>query len=174
MRKILILALTLMVPTYAVAESAFNDAEIAHILLTANKVDIENGALAKKHTSDTSVYAFAARMVKEHTEILKQEKDLITKLSLMAQDNFISKDLETNGEQNLSKLKYFSENKFEKNYIEAEIRLHQKLIKIVDDRLLPNVKNEELKAMIVNVRHILVSHLEHAEIIQTSHNKEKH
>ena len=146
-------------------DNEINDAVIAQILMTANKVNIETAALAKKITSHTQVHSFAARMVKEHAEILKQEKDLIVKLTLIPQENSISKELETYSVQNLNNLKYFSQNKFEKNYLETEIKLHQKLITIVDDKLIPNVKNEELKAMMINIRQVLVSHLEHAEKI---------
>jgi len=148
--------------------TALNDAQIAQILVTLNKIDIENGAIAKKSTKDNEVFAFASRMVKEHAEVLKQANELIKKLNLHPDDSAVSKSLETEAEQNLSKLKFFSDNTFENNYVNAEITLHQKFIDIVDIHLITNVKNEELKGMLVNVRHVLVSHLEHAQKIHSA------
>lgn len=172
MNKILILAVALIVPLFAIAEpqqnANLNDAEIVHVLVTANKIDMENGALAKKRTSNNDVLDFAARMVKEHAELMKQANELIAKLNLRSDDNAVSNSLETAAEQDLNKLKYFSDREFEKNYIDGEIKLHQKLIHLADTVLLPNVKNEELKAILVTVRPVLVSHLEHAQNIQKS------
>jgi putative membrane protein len=37
---------------------------------------------------------------------------------------------------------------------------------VIDNTLLPNAKNEELKALLVKVRAAVASHLEHAEKIQ--------
>ena len=48
------------------------------------------------------------------------------------------------------------------------MKLHQQVIEVADKQLAPNVKNEELKALLVKVRPALVSHLEHAKQIQTS------
>jgi putative membrane protein len=139
-----------------------------NIRVILNKIDIENGALAKKSTTDKEVFDFASRMVKEHAEVLKQANDLIKKLNLHPDDSAISRNLATAGEQNLNKMKFFSETSFEKNYVNAEITLHQKFIDITDIHLIPNVKNEELQGMLVNVRHVLVSHLEHAQKIQSA------
>ena len=148
--------------------AALNDAQIAQILVTLNKIDIENGAFAKKSTKDNEVFAFASRMVKEHAEVLKQANDLIKKLNLHPDDSAVSRSLETAAEQNLNKMKFFSGTSFENNYVNAEITLHQKFIDIADIHLIPNVKNEELKGMLVNVRHVLVSHLEHAQKIHST------
>jgi putative membrane protein len=42
------------------------------------------------------------------------------------------------------------------------------VIDVVDNKLIPNAKNEELKAMLVKVRPSLVSHLEQAQKIMAS------
>ncbi|HSE29929.1 MAG TPA: DUF4142 domain-containing protein, partial [Candidatus Saccharimonadales bacterium] len=67
MKKLLMLAVALMLPTFAVyAETAgkggeLSDAEIAHIVVTANQVDIKNGQLAKEKASNEDVKAYAHR-----------------------------------------------------------------------------------------------------------------
>ena len=68
----------------------------------------------------------------------------------------------------LDKLKNLSGNEFDKAYIDSEIKLHQQVIDVADTKLVPSVKNEELKALLVKVRPALVSHLEHAQKIQGS------
>ena len=42
------------------------------------------------------------------------------------------------------------------------------MLDAVDKTLIPNAKNEELKALLVKVRPAFVAHLEHAKMLQSS------
>ncbi|MEO8992290.1 MAG: DUF4142 domain-containing protein [Nitrosospira sp.] len=168
MKKLLVLAIALVLPAFAVhAETSkkgdLNDAEIAHIVVTANQVDIDAGNLAEKKASDEDVRAFAHRMVGEHTDVNKAAKELAAKLNVTPQDNPISKSLTEGGKKNIEKLERLSGKDFDKAYIDGEIDLHTKVIDVADNKLVPNVKNEELKALLVKVRPAFVSHLDHAQ-----------
>ncbi|SOD41754.1 DUF4142 domain-containing protein [Nitrosovibrio sp. Nv4] len=172
MKNLLILTIALMLPAFtATAQTGdkkgdLNDAEIAHIVVTANNVDIEAGELAKKKASHEDVHAYAHRMVADHTDVNQQAKDLVKKLNVTPKDNKISQSLKDDGKANLDKLKGLSGKEFDKAYIDGEIALHKKVIDVADNKLVPNVKNEELKALLVKVRPAFVSHLEHAQKIQ--------
>ncbi len=172
MKKVFVFAVALMFPAFVMAEpdvkGELNDAEIAHVVVTANQVDIENGELAKKKASNKDVHAFARRMINEHTDVNKQVKDLTAKLNMTPEDNTVSKNLKADGKKGLDKLKNLSSTKFDKAYIDAEIKLQQKVIDVADTKLVPNVKNEELKALLVKVRTALAAHLERAQTIKDS------
>ena len=64
------------------------------------------------------------------------------------ENNTISKSLKADGKKSLDKLRNLSGREFDTAYIEAEIKLQQKLIDVVDIQLVPAVKNEELKALL--------------------------
>jgi len=171
MKKLLMLTIALMLPAFAVhaetsAKGDLNDAEIAHIVVTANQVDIDAGELAKKKASNEDVHAYAHRMVGEHTDVNKEAKELAAKLNVTPQDNPISKSLKEDGKKNLEKLQGLNGKDFDTAYIGREVDLHTKVIDVADNKLVPNVKNEELKALLIKVRPALVSHLEHAQKIQ--------
>ena len=172
MKGLLVLTMALMFPVFAgTAHSAdnLNDAEIAHIVVTANNVDIEAGKLAKNKASHKDVQGYAHRMIEEHTDVNKQAIDLVTKLKVTPQENDISKSLKADGKKNLDKLnKLMAGNEFDKAYIDGEVKLHEKVIEVADKKLVPNVKNEELKALLIKVRPALVSHLEHAKLTQAA------
>jgi len=172
MKKVLMFAVALMFPAFAIAESPsnseLNDAEIVHTIVTANQVFIENSELAKKKARNKNVHAFARRIIKESTDVNKQAKGLAAKLNVTQEDNAISKSLKADGKKSLDKLKNLSGSEFDKAYIDAEIKLHQKVIDVVDIQLVPAVKNEELKALLAKVHPALASHLEYAETIQSS------
>ena len=49
-----------------------------------------------------------------------------------------------------------------------EVTYHQAVLDALDKTLIPNAKNEELKALMVKVRPAFVAHLEHAKQLQAS------
>lgn len=172
MKKVLMFAVALMFPAFAIAESPsnseLNDAEIVHTIVTANQVFIENSELAEKKARNKNVHAFARRIIKESTDVNKQAKGLAAKLNVTPEDNAISKNLKADGKKCLDKLKNLSGSEFDKAYIDAGIKHHQKIIDVVDIQLVPAVKNEELKALLAKVHPALASHLEYADTIQSS------
>lgn len=168
MKTLLLLAAALAFPVVAggADKDDLNDAKIAHIVVTANQVDIEAGNLAEKKASSEDVQGYGHRMVGEHTDVNKEASDLVGKLGVTPEDNPISKSLKEGGKKNMDKLKGLSGKAFDKAYIDGEIALHKQVIDVADNKLVPNVKNDELKALLLKVRPSLVSHLEHAEKIK--------
>jgi putative membrane protein len=163
-----ILAAAFLLPSVVFATTHLNDAEIAGIVVAANEVDIEAGRYAQANSTNDDVKAFAHRMVGEHTDVNESAKKLVNKLNVKPEETAISTGLRSEGKANLLKFKALSGAAFDKSYIDEEIELHRKVIDAVDNKLIPNAKNEELKAMLVKVRPSLVSHIEHAQKIMAS------
>ena len=55
--------------------------------------------------------------------------------------------------------------------MDNEVSYHEAVAGVLDNTLLPNSKNAELKALLQSARPIFVSHLEHAKMLQQSLNK---
>ena len=142
------------------------DAQIAHIVVTANQVDIDAGKLAESKGHSKDVKAFGKQMVTDHSGVNKQAVELVTKLKVTPEDNPTSQSLKKGGEDNLKTLKGLQGAAFDKAYVEHEVAYHQQVLDAIDKVLIPNAKNEELKALIVKVRPAFVAHLEHAKMIQ--------
>jgi putative membrane protein len=143
------------------------DAQIAHIVVTANQVDIDAGKLAQTKASNPEVKAFAEQMIKDHTAVNKQATDLAAKLKLKPEDNETSRSLAQGGRDNLAKLKGLTKGgAFDKAYVDHEVAYHQAVIDAIDKSLIPNAKNAELKSLLEKSRPAFVAHLEHAKQIQ--------
>jgi putative membrane protein len=153
------------------ADAGPTDPQIAHIVVTANQVDINAGKLAESKGSDKEVKGFGKQMVTDHTGVNKQATALVKKLKVKPEDNPTSKSLMSGGEENLKKLKALKGKDFDKAYIDNEVAYHQAVLDAIDKTLVPNAKNEELKGLIVKVRPAFVAHLEHAKTIQASLSK---
>ena len=148
------------------AQGAPNDAQIAHIVVTANQVDIDAGKLAESKASDAQVKAFGKQMVTDHTGVNQQAVALAKKLDVTPQDNPTSQSLKTGGAENVKKLTGLSGATFDRAYVDHEIAYHEQVLDAIDKVLVPNAKNEELKALIVKVRPAFVAHLEHAKMVK--------
>ena len=144
------------------------DAKIAHIVVTANQVDIDAGKLAESMGSNSDVKKFGQQMVTDHTGVNKQATELVTKLKVTPQDNPTSQSLKAGGEKNIANLKTLKGAAFDKAYIDNEVAYHQAVIDAIDKTLIPSAQNAELKALLVKVRPAFVAHLEHAKKLQSS------
>lgn len=142
------------------------DPQIAAIVVAANTVDIEAGKLAQSKTGNEKVKQFAETMITDHTAVNKSAVELVTKLGVTPEESETSRALTAGGEQTRARLSGLSGKEFDKEYIDNEVAYHKLVIDAVDKTLIPNAKNAELKAALVNVRPALVAHLQHAEQIQ--------
>lgn len=150
------------------AQQGPTDPQIAHIVVTANAVDIDAGKLAEKMGSTKEVRQFGKQMVTDHAAVNKQATDLAKKLKVKPEANDTSASLQKGGDANLAKLKKLKGKAFDKAYVDHEVAYHQAVIDAVDKTLIPSAKNAELKALIEKVRPALAQHLEHAKHLQAS------
>jgi putative membrane protein len=145
-----------------------NDAQIAHIVVTANQVDIDAGQLGKFKATSPDVKAFAQRMITDHTAVNTSAKALAEKLKVTPESNATSESLKKGGDQNVAKLKTLSGAAFDRAYVDNEVTYHQSVLDALDKTLIPSAKNAELKDLLVKTRPAFVDHLKHAKKLQSS------
>jgi putative membrane protein len=161
-----LLAVALVAPTVALAQGKPSDPQIAHIVVTANQIDIDAGKLAKSHTKNKEVQAFAQQMITDHSAVNKQAGALAKKLGVKPENNDTSKALKKDAEENLANLKKLKGGQFDKAYVDHEVAYHQQVLDAIDKVLVPSAHNQELKDLIVKVRPAIQTHLDHAKHVQ--------
>jgi putative membrane protein len=166
--SVLVAASVLWLSAVGVSAQSITDAQIAHIVVTANQVDIDAGKLAASKATNPEVKKFGQTMASDHTGVNKQAGDLAAKLKVTPADNPTSQSLKADGDKNVAALKGLSGAAFDKAYIDNEVTYHQAVLDALDKTLIPGAKNDELKALMVKVRPAFVAHLEHAKKIQSS------
>jgi putative membrane protein len=170
MKAKLLLAALVAAPALALAQAP-NDAQIAHIVVTANQVDIDAGKLAQSRAKSKEVKDFGKQMVTDHGAVNKQAVALVTKLKVKPEDNATSQSLKKGGDENLKKLKTLKGDAFDKAYVDQEVTYHQAVLDAIDKTLIPSAKNAELKELIVKVRPAFEGHLQHAKMLQAKMGK---
>lgn len=144
------------------------DPQIAAIVVAANQVDIDAAKVAKGRTKNAEVKEFANTMIRDHTAVNKQAAALVKKLKVKPEPNATSKGLLDDGKKNIAALKKLKGAEFDKAYVDQEVTYHQQVLDAINDTLIPNASNPELKALIEKVGPAIQAHLDHAKRLQES------
>ena len=161
------LSILLLAPALAFAQAKGpSDPQIAHIVVTANQIDIDAGKIAKSKSKNKEVQAFAQQMITDHGAVNKQAGALAKKLGVKPEDNDTSKSLKKGAQENVANLKKLSGAQFDKAYVDHEVDYHQQVLDAIDKVLVPSAQNAELKGLIEKVRPAFQAHLDHAKHVQ--------
>jgi len=147
----------------AFAQGGPNDAQIAHIVVTANQVDIDAGKLAEKKAKSADVKAFGKQMVTDHSGVNKQAVALAKKLGVKPEDNPTSQALSKGAAAELKTLAKLKDGAFDKAYVANEVAFHKTVNGALKDTLIPSAKNAELKSLLQTGLTLFQEHQKHAE-----------
>lgn len=147
-------------------QPVLTDPEIAHVAVTANQIDIGYAGIASKKSQDPEVKKFAETMARDHKAVIDQAVALVKKLGVTPSDNDFSKKLLAGAANTKKSLQAKSGKAFDNAYINNEVAYHKAVIVSIEQTLIPQSKNAELKKLLQDVLPAFKAHLEHAEMIQ--------
>lgn len=145
-----------------------NDARIAHIAVTANAIDVELGEIAQRRGSNEAVRQFAERMITDHTAVNEQAAELASRLGVTLEDNAVSRSLREGAEAAKRTLGAAPRDAFDVAYMDREVEYHRAVLQALDETLIPNTQNGELRALLEQARGAVAAHLAHAEELRGS------
>src|SRR3954464_2223445 len=119
--SVLVAMLTGAAACLAQAQSGPTDPQIAHIVVTANQVDIDAGKVAERKSSSKDVRQFGKQMVTDHTAVNKSATALVKKLKVKPEPNDTSASLKKGGDENLAALAKLKGKAFDKAYVDHEV-----------------------------------------------------
>ncbi|MBA4143736.1 MAG: DUF4142 domain-containing protein [Nitrosospira sp.] len=165
---VLLLANGLVTPALAALPEArdMDDAQIVDAMITVNGIAIHAGKLAQSRSTSEKIKAHAQQVVARHADVSQSAAELAAKLNLTPRDNSLSRELRADGAKDIARLETLRGEEFDKAFIDQDVVLHQNTLDMIDDRLMPKVRNEELKALLFNLFAPFSEHLEHAQQIQ--------
>jgi len=146
--------------------NGITDANIAAIVVGANKIDISAGRIALDRSTNSEVKEFAQRMVTDHQSVLDSAIQLVTRLGVTPQNNDLVVTLAKQSNEHEANLKTLSGREFDKTYIDHEVAYHEAVIGVIKTQLIPGARNAELKDTLVSVVPAFEAHLAHCKMIQ--------
>jgi predicted outer membrane protein len=127
-------------------------------LIKFHHTEIANGKMASEKEMSHDVKVFAIFMVADHTTMLKASNAFVPKAELYPK-------VQINYESN--KLKSKKTDEFEKSYIDNEVAVHERMVKMMK-KALPKIKDMKFKKFAEETATKLVRHLDHALKVQKS------
>ena len=144
------------------ATPGLTDANIAAIVVAANKADILYADLAMAKSQDAEVRAFATMVKLDHESINEAAVALVTRLKVTPVDNQISFDIRDDAETKRLVFRDLEGFAFDSAYAANEVSYHTSVLGAIDKALIPSARNAELRDLLVQARPAVAAHLEHA------------
>ncbi len=145
--------------------ATLSDAQFAAIVQAINAGEIQEAQLAMTRATAPDVKHFARDMANAHRDMQNKMTGLLGRLQLTPSDNAVSNQLRSDTQGEVSTLQTLHGKDFDRDYIDAQVRNHNKALELLDE-MTPNVKNADLKAALVNTRPKVEAHLRDAERVQ--------
>ena len=164
---------TLLVLSVAlISGSAFaanlNDGQIIQIIKTANQAEINEAQVIVVNGSNQSVKDFAAMMIADHTKSDAAELIVETKAGIKAGDSDENKNLQNITTAKLTDLKKVVRGNLDLAYMDDQVIMHQTLLNDLDQTLIPQAQNADVKDFLQDTRTTVASHLTQAQQIQST------
>lgn len=144
---------------------ALNDGQVAAVVRAINVAEIDQAKIAVGKAKDPSVKHFAETMIAQHGQAVKDVDELDTKLNLRATDSQLATELRVNATSVENKLTQNNDPSFDKAYMMSQIDAHRQALDTIDSRLMPAVRNEDLRQMLQALRPRVANHLQMAQTI---------
>jgi putative membrane protein len=161
----------LCMPAVGQTNNRLSDAEIASVAVTANQIDIEYAQIAQKKSTNPDVLKFAETMAKDHQSVIDQAVALVTRLGVTPKDNATTQSFVAGASKTKAMLNSKKGNAFNKAYLDNEVAYHNAAINEVENVLIPDATNTELKSLLQSALPLFKTHLAHAEMVQKEFNK---
>lgn len=140
-----------------------NDLEIAHVAYSADNIDIRYAHLALAISTNPKIHGFAKAMIRDHNAVNEQALALLKKLKAQPQDNFLSQSLQQGSVKLIDEMSQLRGAAFDRRYAENELAYHKAVNDLVENSFIPNIENEEVKALFKTGLAIFKAHQIHAE-----------
>jgi putative membrane protein len=107
-------------------------------------------------------------MAQDHGSANQQVNQLAQRLGIAHEESDASRQLQTEADQHAQALGGRSGAEFDRAYIDHEVQMHQQVLDAIDQQLVPNAQNAELRQLLETIRPTIQSHLDQARQIQAA------
>ncbi len=142
----------------SVQAAALDDATIFAIFDEANTTDVWIGRIAVKQAHSEAVRALGKMVVTDHEAVQQSWRGLAKKLGIIPTPPSADSSA-ANLAKTVTLLQSKSGAAFDKVYLQHEIAFHQSVIDAVKNSLLPAIKNEEFKELVIQALPAFEHHL---------------
>jgi len=136
-----------------------SDDQIVAVMAAANDGEIQAAQLAVSKSSDSAVTDFANLMITDHRAANQMLMEVSQSSSLPPIESALSDQLRVAASKQQKRLMKLSGAEFDQAYMLAQVKDHRQVLMLIDDTLLPSVRNTMLKLLLQQMRTTVAKHL---------------
>jgi putative membrane protein len=147
-----------MAATELTAAPELDDPTIVAIFDATNTADIATGELAAERGQSAEVREFGAMLARDHEQVRQLGRDLAKKLGVTPTPPKDDASAKAHAAA-MASLRAKSGADFDRAFLRHEAAFHKSVIDAVNGTLLPAIRNEELRALVVRVAPAFQAHM---------------
>lgn len=136
--------------------------EVAAAMTAANQGEIEEGQLAIRKGSTSSVRNFAQRIVTDHATSNEQISALVQAAAISPKENDLSRALLQDHQAAMETLDTRTGADFDRAFLQRQTAAHRYLLSLLDNVFIPSAQSAAMKAQLAGDRTVVAAHLEMA------------
>jgi putative membrane protein len=145
-----------------------NDAEIANSMLTVNTEEMNLAKIGKEKAENSFVKNYAERMFEEHSNNNLRVQKFADEENMRPTETQSSEQIKYVTEDRVEELKKLSGTEFDKAFMNEQVSIHTKVLDKIEQNLIPNAGDDQLKAMLEQNKLKIRGHLNEAKEIRDS------
>lgn len=145
-----------------------NDAEIANSMLTVNTEEMNLAKIGREKAVNRFIKNYADRMFQEHARNNLWVQNFADKKNMRPQETQSSERMVYVTEDRADELTKLNGSEFDKAFINELVSIHAKVLDKIEQNLIPNAGDSELKAMLEQSRLKIRGHLNEARELRDS------
>jgi putative membrane protein len=144
----------------------FADADVAGILNTANQGEIDAANVAVQRATDSRVREFAQRMITDHSNANERLMQIASANNITMSTPSVATQLRSSAAETVETLQQLEGAAFDRTYMDSQVSMHEWTLRMVDEYLIPAASENDLEALLTEIRPTLAQHLESARQIR--------
>jgi putative membrane protein len=146
--------------------TALTDGQIMQVLANVDSGEIEQAQIALSKATSPAVREFAQHMVDQHTQSKQDAQQLLAETKIIPSPSEPADEVHTKGSQVLDKLNSADAASFDSTYIHAQVKQHEDVLKLLNDKLIPSASTTELRDALQKTKSMVQHHIDMAKKIE--------
>jgi putative membrane protein len=147
-------------------QGSLTDDQIVAASEALNAAQVEQGTLARAKAREPRLREFAEKLKADHERARRDGKSLATRLSIKPKESALSSELGADAAGATKTLKNAKRSDFDRLFVESQIAAQQKTLRLLDQKLIPNARNQDVKELLEGLRATVQAHLETIRSLQ--------
>lgn len=136
-----------------------SDGEVLSAAMAIDDGELQMAELAKKNASSPEVKQLATAIANEHQKSMTKIRDVQGKAKIQLVPNDVTTELKDQTAQKMSVLRGKSGKDFDRYYVDTQVRMHQQVLDVIDERMMPGAQSGQVKSTLSTLRDKVHDHL---------------